>query len=454
MIYLFALPRRKERRTFMRKIMIIALREYKAAVKTKSFILGLILVPILMGGGMAAFMIFKDRVDTDDVRIAVIDHSGLAREPLQEVARQRNENEIFDSETGEKVKPSYVLEFIQPDSAEPFRQKLELSDRVRSGELHAFVEIGSAILHPDSIQENSVIRYYSEHAFMDEVRYWFSDPINNHIRQLRLNEINLPASQTKDLFYWINIEGLGLVAIDKKTGDVHDAQKTNELQSFLVPYFMVLLMFMLVMMSAIPLLSAVMEEKMEKIAEVLLASITPFQFMMGKILGSISVSLTIATIYVIGAIITLNQIGSGDMLPYHVLPWFFTFLVLFVIMTGSVMAALGSACNDNKDAQNLQFPAMLPVILPLFILMPLMQNPVSGLSTWLSLFPPFTPTLMLARLASPVTIPLWQPYTGLALVILFTVFSVWVGGRIFRTGILLQGQKPTFANLIKYAFRG
>jgi len=207
-------------------------------------------------------------------------------------------------------------------------------------------------------------------------------------------------------------------------------------------------------MSAIPLLTAVMEEKMERIAEVLLASITPFQFMMGKILGSISISLTIAAIYIVGAILTVNQIGMSDLLPYHVLIWFFVFLILFVIMTGSVMAALGSACNDNKDAQNLQFPAMLPVILPLFILVPVMQNPTGSLSTWLSLFPPFTPTLMLVRLATPVTIPAWQPYLGLAGVILFTVLSVWIGGRIFRTGILLQGQKPTLSNLIKYAFRG
>jgi ABC-2 type transport system permease protein len=176
--------------------------------------------------------------------------------------------------------------------------------------------------------------------------------------------------------------------------------------------------------------------------------------MMGKILGSLSVSLTIAAIYMAGAIITLNQIGMSDKLPYHVLPWFFVFLVLFVIMTGSVMAALGSACNDNKDAQNLQFPAMLPVLLPLFILVPVMQNPTSNLSTWLSLIPPFTPTLMLMRLASPVTIPAWQPLAGLALVIVFTIFSVWAGGRIFRTGILMQGQKPTLANLVRYALKG
>jgi ABC-2 type transport system permease protein len=438
----------------MRKIWIIALREYKEAVKTKSFILGLVLMPVLMGGGMAAFMIFRNKVDTDDLKMAVIDHSKIIRETFEERARYRNENEIFDKETGEKVKPAYILEFIQPDTVNAFQQRLDLSNRIRSGELHAFVEIGSSILHPDSTLENAMIRYYSEHSFMDDVRYWFSDPVNNHIRQLRINEMNLSPEETRDLFYHINVEGMGLVEVDKRTGDMQDAQKTNELESFLVPYFMVLLMFMLVMGGSIPLLTAVMEEKMERIAEVLLASITPFQFMTGKILGSISVSLTTAAIYVLGSVITMKQIGMDAAIPYHVLPWFFIYLILSVIMTGSGMAALGSACNDNKDSQNLQFPAMLPILLPLFVMVPVMQNPTSSLSTWLSLFPPFTPMLMLARLATPVTIPAWQPYAGLAGVVLFTILSVWIGGRIFRTGILLQGQKPTLANLIRYALKG
>ena len=217
---------------------------------------------------------------------------------------------------------------------------------------------------------------------------------------------------------------------------------------------MVLLMFLMVMMSAVPLLTAVMEEKLERIAEVLLGSVTPFQFMMGKLLGSISVSLTISAVYVIAGTIAAKQMGVGNLIPYGVLPWFFVYLVLFVIMVGSWMTALGSACNDNKDAQSLQFPAMIPVILPLFIMVPIIQNPVGSLATTLSFIPPFTPTLMIIRLATPVTIPVWQPLVGLIGVVLFTIFSVYAGGRIFRTLILMQGTKPKLGNLIKLIFRG
>ena len=117
------------------------------------------------------------------------------------------------------------------------------------------------------------------------------------------------------------------------------------------------------------------------------------------------------------------------------------------------MAGLGATCNDNKDAQSLTFPAIIPVILPMFIIVPVIQDPSGPLATTMSFIPPFTPTMMMIRMATPVTLPLWQPIVGLAGVILFTLFTVWVGARIFRTAILIQGQKPTVANLFKYAFR-
>ncbi len=437
----------------MNKIMTLFKREYRAAVRTKSFIFGLILVPILMGGGFLAMIIMETKQDTQDKKIVIVDHSGMMEEVIMQVVNQRNQHEIFDSETGEKSMSAYLVEFVDPDPADRTGQQLELSNRVKSSDLHAFIEIGPHVYNPQS-DSGAYIRYYSEHAFMDNIRYWFGNVINEHLRQLRISELNLEQEEINDLFRWINIEGMGLVTVDRKTGEQQEAQAVNELQSFLVPYIIVLLMFMLVMMSSIPLLSVVMEEKSERIAEVLLGSVTPFQFMTGKVLGGIGVSLTTAVIYVGAGIATARLTGVESSIPYEILPWFFVYTILFIIMVGSGMAALGATCNDNKDAQSLQFPAMLPVIIPLFVIVPVIQNPTGSLATTLSLIPPFTPTIMMTRLATPVTIPLWQPLAGLAGVVLFTILTVWVGARIFRTAILIQGQKPTLSNLFRYAFRG
>ncbi len=437
----------------MRKIIILFKREYLAAVKTKSFVISLILVPVLMAGSFVTFMIMENNEDTTDKKFVVIDHSGLVEDVLMEQSIERNQNQIFDKESGEKVSPAYIIEFEEPDLQNPGEQRINISEQVRSKDIHAFIEVGKDILHPGESTDEDYIRYYSEHGFMDNVRYWFSNTINNHLRQLRIAELNLDPEITSGLFSWTDIEAMGLAEVDKKTGETMEAEKANEAQSFLVPYAIVILMFMLTMMSAIPLLTAVMEEKSEKIAEVLLGTITPFQFMAGKVLGGIGVGLTVAAVYIGGAVATVSYLDAGDLIPMDILPWFFVFLVFYIIMVGSGMAALGATCNDNKDAQSIQFPAMFPVIFPMFVIIPIISNPTGAFATTLAFIPPFTPTVMMIRMATPVTIPLWQPILGLGIVILFTIFSVWIGARIFRTAILIQGQKPSFANLVKYAFK-
>ena len=164
--------------------------------------------------------------------------------------------------------------------------------------------------------------------------------------------------------------------------------------------------------------------------------------------------MTTAAIYVGAGVITLKYIGMESLIPVEVLPWFFIFTILFVLMVGSGMAALGATCNDNKDAQSLTFPGILPAIIPMFLIAPIIANPTGPLATTMSLIPPFTPTMMVMRMASSVTIPMWQPIVGLLGVILYTMFTVWLGARVFRTAILIQGQKPNLATLYKYAFKG
>jgi ABC-2 type transport system permease protein len=197
-----------------------------------------------------------------------------------------------------------------------------------------------------------------------------------------------------------------------------------------------------------------MEEKSERIAEVLLGTVTPGEFMMGKVLGSLGVAFTTSAIYIAGGIFSVYKLGRQDIIPFHVLPWFFVYLFLNITMVGTVMAALGATCNDSKDAQSMQFPAMLPLLIPLFFMMPVIMNPLGNLATGLSLFPLWTPMLMLLRQSTSVTIPLWQPIVGLVGVVLFTVFFVWAGARVFRASIILHGKRPKFGTLVKYVVKG
>jgi ABC-2 type transport system permease protein len=462
----------------MSKVLKVAKREYQASVRTKGFLIGLLLAPILMSGGIIAMVLFEDHVDTTDQRIAVIDRSGVVAEGLARAAEERNQAVVYDPETGEKVKPAYFIEIHEPNDEDPVKQRLELSERVRDETLRAFVEIGPEVLHPSRVLEERTVEvagtggtdaapsesanhelaaarisYHAERAALDEVRGWLGWPINLQLRSARLREAGVDAESIDDLFSWLNIEAMGLVHVDEN-GEVQEAQKVDEGEAIGAPMVMMMLMFIMVLMGAMPLLSSVMEEKTQRIAEVLLGSIQPFDFMMGKVLGGIAVSLTASAVYVIGGIIVFRTMDLEHYVPYHVIPWFFAFMVLNILMLGSMMAALGSACSDPKDAQSLSLPAMFPVMIPMFMLGPILQQPTSALATTFSLIPPFTPLLMVLRQSMPGAVPAWQPWAGLFGVLVVSLLTVWAGGRIFRVGILMQGKTPKLPELLRWVVRG
>src|SRR5439155_4597204 len=166
------------------------------------------------------------------------------------------------------------------------------------------------------------------------------------------------------------------------------------------------------------------EEKMQRIAEVLLGSIQPFQLMMGKLLGSVGISFTLVGVYLSGAIWAAYHFGYAEYMSVEVLLWFVGYQVLAVLMFGSMFIAIGAAAADIKDKQSMLMPVMLLACLPLFALVNVITEPEGPLATWLSFFPPATPMLMTVRMAVPPGIPLWQPLVGVVLVLAMTMLCV------------------------------
>ena len=266
--------------------------------------------------------------------------------------------------------------------------------------------------------------------------------------------IGIEQTQVPDLFDWVPVDGLSLIGRDEATGNVTPAERKDEIEAFVVPLITAGFMILLMMMSAAPMLSAVTEEKAQRIAEVLLGLVTPFEFMMGKVLGALAVSLTGGIFYVAAAVVMLSSMGSFGYFPLHVIPWFFAFLILGIVFFSSLYAALGSVCNDSKDAQSLAGPAMLPMLIPAFFLVPVLREPQAPLATILSLIPPFTPLVMVLRMTSPESVPGWQPWAGLIMLAVSSVLSVWLSGRVFRVGILTQGKIPRLGQIVRWAVRG
>ncbi len=438
----------------MPKVLRVAIREYLAAVRTKGFIITLLVAPIFMSASGIIMALTEDRIDTKDKTIAVVDHSGLVVDALRAAAESRNAAVVRDPDTGDKLRPAYYVEEYTPDVGFGDQERLELSNRVRDGDLHAFLEIGPGVIHPREAPEAARISFYGANAAIDDVRGWFGRPINETLRRLRLADAGIDQSEVADLFDYISPQPLRLVSVDPETGEINATERANEAGAVIPPIAMMMLIFVMIMMGAAGQLNAVMEEKSQRIAEVMLGSIRPFEFLLGKLIGGVSISLTASLVYLGIGVWAVYHFDVAHYVPFDVLPWFFVYLVSAVFMFGALQTALGSACNDAAEAQSLSFPGMLPMMIPMFVIVPMLMAPDSMFATSLSLFPLFTPALMLLRQSTEMGVPFWQPWVGLVGVALTTVLFVWIGGRIFRVGLLMQGTPPKLSNLVRWAVRG
>ncbi len=439
----------------MRKILLLAKREYLSSVKTKAFFVMVALMPVLMSGGIITVAVMESQVDTEAKRIGILDRTGQIAEAVAEAARIRNENAIRDPETGEQTNPAYEIEIITPEE-DAAAQRVALSQRVRGQELHAFVEIGANVIRPPAGGPPTAaerITYHAPNAIFHDARRWIRGAVQNQIRSIRFAAEGLDRGLINRLFNCPDVEGASLVSVDA-TGGVKDAVKSHEGRAIGVPAGMMFLMFMMIMVGAAPLVNAVLEEKMQRIAEVLLGSVKPFELMVGKLLGTVAVSLTVLAIYLAGGIGALYYLELEDFVPFEVLPWLIVYMIAAVFLFGSLLIGLGAACNDLKEAQSMMMPVWVLMMVPMMVWMQVAKYPEGAFATIMSLIPPFTPMLMLIRQSTPAGVPAWQPWLGLVGVAAFTVLCVWGAGRIFRVGILMQGKPPSIGSLLKWAIRG
>jgi ABC-2 type transport system permease protein len=445
----------------MRKILLMAKRDYLESVKTKAFLFGLVVAPLLFGGGFLGIAILKKKPDLRDKRIAIVDRTNVAAASIINAAREKNQKELKDKATGTQIAPRYVFEEVAPNLDNPAEQRLALSERVRKRELLGFLEIWPAALEappeePATEKEREKmpprVAFYSNASGIDDTRAWLREPINRGLHAVLLRDV--PPAQLKAALASVPVDPMSLLARDPKTGAIQKPKKKDEVLEFSAPFGMVMLMTMIVMVGTAPMLSAVTEDKNQRIFEMLLGLATPFELMSARVLAALGRSLTSAVFYLAGAILVLQAMAMTGVVCFDLLPWFFIFLVAHVVMLCSFAAALGAACSSPQDAQNLAVLLVAPVMIPYFMLMPIMQSPNGAMATVLSLIPPFTPPLMLLRQALPAGVAWWQPWVGLIGVIAWTIAGTWLAARVFRVCILMQGQSPKLKDLIRYAVSG
>jgi len=507
----------------MQKTIVIAVRDYLAAVKTKSFLISLALMPVLVGAGILVGRLSRTVVDTSEKKIAVLDRSAfdqaraatrpatpmgtamealgvVDRRPLYQVlteaAQERNEG-LRDEETGDYSEAPYLFESIpldEPTSEELERRRLELSDRVRSGELFAFIEIGPSIIttspadlgliqelqtgnanpladdddpeattpeanaEPDeaqaaALQDRFGIRYSSKSTTNPEVQQWLTRTLTPIVQARRIAEAGFPPDKVLQLIIPPTVNQRAL-AIERDDGTVGYEKEPNPVAGLLIPFFSVFLLFSLIATAAFPLTTNIIEEKQMRIAEVLLGSVRPFELMLGKLLGGVAISLTLAAIYGAGLGFVLIQTDALAFVGIDTILWFLPFAGLATLMYGALSVAAGAAVTNLKEVQNIQTPIVLLPMAPAAAALNVASNPEGPLAQAFTWFPLTTPITAVMRITVRDGISTPERIAAAALSLVTTLLLVWLAGRIFRHGMLRSEKAAGMREMVRWMTRG
>lgn len=410
---------------------IIISREYLERVKRKSFIISTLLMPILMIGLMLAPALIMAFSTPDDKTVAVVD-----RTPEQ---------------IGKKLEKEAELTFV--DAGNDY--KAAMADEDYDAVL---------VINKDAVSRPDGIRLYSREAASMQAESAISGQLESIIEKERLKAYDIAnlAQIMKELDVDVTLETFRIT-------DGEDASETSSIASYLIGIIMSLMLYTFIMLYGQMVTTSIIDEKSNRVLEIVVSSVSPNALMMGKIVGIGLVAITQILIwgvlltgcsFWIMPLVSNAAAAAGDgALDLGMLgsPWYiaelFGYIALFLIggylFYSSIYAAVGSAVDNIQDASQLLSIAIIPIILGLILSMQAAQDPSSGLAFWASMIPLTSPMVMMSRI--PFGIPGWQIL--LSLVILYASFvgMVWIAAKIYRVGIFMYGKKPTVVELIRWA---
>ncbi|MCJ7680969.1 MAG: ABC transporter permease [Candidatus Aminicenantes bacterium] len=420
----------------MRKILSVIKREYIQIVRTKGFIIGTVLGPILMvaliGVPLLVTLISVDKQET----MAVVDKSGEIFDALV----QKLDVKMSGGE------PRYRLEQYRT-TGDPETIKQELNRRVMDKELTAYLILSADII------EGGVAEYYAENvSAFDEIRI-IQDAVSGVVIEKRLSREGLDPARVS----------ASIRSVPLRTNKVTKRGAEEDMGgTFIFAYLLVFILYMTLFFYGSLIMRGVIEEKTSRVVEVVLSSLRPFQLMMGKILGIAAVGFTQYTVWAVFGLAT-SHFGprlmggllpgtAGFKLPSIPASVFFYFVLFFILgyfLYGTLYAAIGAMVNTEKEAQQLMFPVSMLLIVPILLIMYVVRSPDSGFSVFLSLVPFFAPILMLLRICV-LTPPFIQVALSILLMLLTILLMVWLASKIYRVGILMYGKRPGFREIFRW----
>lgn len=407
----------------MHNIFLIARREYLERVRTRSFMIATILIPLLMGGGIAASILIAKHTKSSSHIVIVSPDLDLATDVQKQL----------DDDTDHNMQ----LNVIAPPTV---NTRPTLQRELKAKDIDGYLWITP----PTASGQKPAIDYKQGSSADLATRNTVRDALSKVFTRERLIQQGMSAADVKSLMAPINMSS---------SNEEQDDTGAN----FAGAYVLFFLMYMVIMLYGMNVARSIIEEKTSRVFEVMLATVKPGEMMAGKVIGVGSVGLTQVSIWMLAAVLLTatplmtHMLGGGTHISISAQQVFF-FIIYFLLgylLYSAMAAALGAMTNSEQELQQLNMFLVMPLAACMISLPLVLNAPQNVWSRVLSLVPFFSPLLMYMRISvSPVP---WYEIAASIVLMALTIYAVlWIASRIYRVGILMYGKKPNLPEILRW----
>ncbi|HEY3518994.1 MAG TPA: ABC transporter permease [Gammaproteobacteria bacterium] len=441
----------------MKKVWQIAAREFVATVFTKGFIIGLLIVPLL-GVLLVTFAprLFGDRDRTVEGEIAVIDPTGVVL-PRVRTAISARRSPVAVTELVERARAGDASDMVlnalgattrltlveRPAGADVEQEKAWLNEPMPAAPHLALIVVHANAVEPTPGSSNlGSYDVYVPPRLDQRIEIVVQGVMRESIIDARVETRDLNRQELSAI--------MSVPRVRSTTVGADGERNTVFGLNIVIPAAFMGLLIMGVMFAGQGMLTTTVEEKSNRVIEVLLSAVSPMQLMGGKLLGHMGISLLAMSLYLGFGLIALVSFSLFGLLDVKLILYLLIFYLIAFFTIGSLMMGIGAAANEMREAQQLMMPLMLTMFLPWILWWPIVQNPSSTLAVVVSFVPPINSFGMLLRVASAEPPPAWQVWLSIGFGIAGAFAALWVAAKIFRIGILMFGKPPDLKTLVAW----
>jgi ABC-2 type transport system permease protein len=419
----------------MHKILQIAQREYLETVKTKAFIIGVLMAPLIVGG----VIFFTSRITKRDTgpRPALQVELVTTSKELSAEAKS-----LFDSHNQAHQNRQLALVELQPEPS-LIAAEDKAKGRLRQGRTSALVVLDETV-----VEGSGKVRIYTSNPKASDLDMFGT--IESLLHRAVVNQRCKIQSIAPELLAKIRDVAIETIEVGKADGEQRVQGQADKVVKMMVPFFFMYLMFMGMVGTGQQMLSSVIEEKNSRVIEVLLSAVSPLELMTGKIVGLAAIGLTVVCIWAAAALGTALYKGVEIAVSGQLAFYFVVYYILGFLLFTALLAAIGSVCNTIKETQGLMMPVMLIFVLPMMAWFKLVQDPDGTFARVLAFVPPITPLVMVLRLSASASISTIEIIASIVVLSIGVFVTMWAAAKVFRTGILMYGKRPGVREICRW----